>query len=132
MKYLIILLLLALPAFAINRVGLLGAIKLVENTPVLGANGEHGPYQFTRATWRQHSKQPFSVAKGTSGKERAEQARVALAHVHWIEANIADPTVYRMALAWNAGVTAVNTNRLQQRHWDYAQRVVNVYGEITK
>lgn len=112
----------------LNRPALLGSIVMVENTPGRGRNGELGPYQFTRAVWRQHSTMEFTLANARS----VEAERVALAHLHWLEQHVDKPTPYRLALAWNAGLGAVQRNTFRDSSVDYAKRVLNVYEEATK
>lgn len=113
----------------IDRNRLIDAIATVENTQGLGRFGERSPWQFTAAVWRTHSAMPFNVASRTDAASVREQRRVALAHVDYIMRHIERPTVYRIALAWNAGIRAVNTMAFSKASADYAQRVLNVYEE---
>jgi hypothetical protein len=105
----------------------LAAVVTVESTPGRGSNGELGKYQFTRQTWTQHSKQPFDWALGRSSEARLERDRVARAHAKWIEQHVDNPTPYRMALVWNAGLATVQRNGFSDSSVDYAKRVFNVY-----
>lgn len=107
----------------------LGAVVTVEATPGRGSNGELGKYQLTAQTWRQHSKQPHEWALGRTSEARMERDRVARAHTKWIEQHLENPTVYRMALVWNAGLNTVKRNAFTDASVDYANRVRNVYGE---
>jgi hypothetical protein len=105
----------------------LAAVVTVEATPGRGSNGELGKYQFTAQAWRQHSKQPHDWALGRSSEARLERDRVARAHAKWIEQHVDNPTPYRMALVWNAGLATVQRNGFSDSSVDYAKRVFNVY-----
>ena len=113
------------PAIASDRWEVLQAIHLVENPTYstrMGANGELGPYQFRQGTWKMHTKKPFYLATN-----REEADRVAVKHHQWIttqlEKNGLEATPYRIALAWNAGLTATLRDRAPSRSHDYATRV---------
>ena len=107
----------------------LDAVVTVEATPGRGSHGELGKYQFTAQTWRQHSTKPHEWALGRTSEARLERDRVARAHIKWIEQHLENPTVYRMALVWNAGLNTVKRNAFTDSSVDYANRVRNVYGE---
>ena len=116
----------ATPALAASdRWETLQAIHLIENptnSTRVGKAGELGPYQFRPATWKMHTKKPFHLAA-----DRAEADAVAIKHYEWIKAqferNGIEATPYRIALAWNAGVSATLQGRLPQRSYAYAARV---------
>lgn len=112
-------------AEVVDRTKLLCAVVVVEATPGRGANGELGPYQLTRGVWARHSALRFNLAnaKGVEGD------RVALAHLAWLQTHVDNPTPYRLALAWNAGLGAVQRNSFSDSSVDYAHRVRNVYEE---
>jgi hypothetical protein len=106
-------------------------IRHVERAPgsrAVGRAGELGPYQFTEAAWRQHTKLPFSCA---TDPKTAEQ--VAIKHIAWLGSNLLrhgfEASPYNLALAWNAGLTATVRQQLKPRHRDYAQRVANLVDE---
>ncbi len=104
---------------------LLAAIKQVEGVrdpAKVGPAGELGFYRITPAVWVQHSRQPFSLCATMP----AIEAAVALQHVKWLREHLRDPSDYRVALAWNAGLSAVNRGREPARSRDYARRVVNL------
>lgn len=105
----------------------LAAVVAVEGTPGQGSNGELGKYQFTRTAWRQHSDKPHEWALGRSTEARLERDRVARAHAKWIERHLENPTVYRMAMVWNAGLATVQRNGFSDANVEYAVRVRNVY-----
>lgn len=107
----------------------LAAIATVENTTGRGRNGEIGIYQFRESTWKQHSKEPFKWAFGHNETQIHERERVAQAHFLWLQKNLKEPTVWRMALAWNAGIGAVNRSKFSESNFEYASRVRNVYLE---
>lgn len=113
------------PAAASDRWEVLQAINLVENptnSTRMGRNGELGPYQFRQGTWKMHTKKPFYLAT-----QREEADRIAVKHHDWIktqlERNGIEATPYRIALAWNAGVSATINGRAPTRSHDYASRV---------
>lgn len=83
-----------------------------------GRAGEIGPTQILPQVWRRYSNQRYSAE---------EARRVTLAHLVWLQSNVENPTVYRLALAWNAGAAATNRCRINDRQADYAQRVRNLY-----
>lgn len=116
----------------INWNKLADAIATVENTPGRGKHGERSPWQFTHAVWALHSGMSFSYADVESVQARAEQRRVAIAHAQYIATSIDNPTPYRIALAWNAGIAAVLHNTFSDASVGYAKRVRNVYEEACK
>lgn len=112
----------------------LRAINLVENprnSPRPGSQGELGPYQFKRATWHQHTRKPFALAV-----ERAHADEVAVLHYEWLKRGLArngiEPSAYNIALAWNAGLSAVVNGRVPARTHRYAEQVVNLVAEIQR
>ena len=119
---------------ASDRWETLQAINLVENprnSPKPGANGELGPYQFRDSTWRMHTSKPFSLAVQ---KEHADQ--VAVIHYEWLrrglERNGLSASPYNIALAWNAGLSAVVNGRVGSRTRGYASQVVNLVEEFNR
>lgn len=116
----------------INWNKLVDAIATVENTPGRGKHGERSPWQFTYAVWALHTSVSFSYADVGSVLARAEQRRVAISHAQFIATSIDNPTPYRIALAWNAGIAAVLHNRFTDASAEYAKRVRNVYEEACK
>ncbi len=112
----------------------LEAIHQVENPRNVerpGPAGELGAYQFSRRTWSQHTKRPFSDAL-----DRRWSDMVAALHHDWLCERLArnglEPSVYNVALAWNAGLSATVRGRAPQRSHDYAVRVGNIAAELLK
>lgn len=93
-----------------------------------GRHGELGPYQFRARTWAMHTKRPFSEALN-----RVISDEIAVIHYEWIKAGLTraglTPSTYNIALAWNAGVSAVVRNRAPSASHDYARRVSNLTNE---
>jgi hypothetical protein len=105
--------LLAAQCFAVDHGRLLWAIAAVEtgHKPRPGRSGETGAHQMMPAAIRDN---------GTPQR-----------HLAWLARHLPNPTPYRLALAWNAGLTATIEGRTLPRHHDHAQRVVNVYEAIS-
>jgi hypothetical protein len=111
-----------------NRDDVLEAIHLVENptnSMKIGRHGELGPYQFRPTTWRMYTKKPFRLA----GNDE-ESDVVAAKHYDWIKRGLQqeglEPTPYRIALAWNAGLDATVRGRVSSSSRNYATRVKNL------
>ncbi len=106
----------------------LEAIHRVENPHNLttpGPRGELGAYQFRQETWRHYTSAPFNNAL-----DRQASDAVALKHYDWIRTGLInqgiDPSVYNIALAWNAGIGAVARGTAPAVARDYASRVTNI------
>jgi len=119
-------------ATASDRWETLRAIHWVENPTdqtSLGRFGELGPYQFRPATWRMHTKKPFSMAA-----DRAAADEVAVMHYEWIKRTLeqsgVDPNTFNIALAWNCGVEAVVGGRVPDVSYTYAERVTNLVATL--
>ena len=117
---------------AASRHVTLEAIHQIENPRNLtrpGPAGELGAYQFRAATWAQHTRRPFSDAL-----DRRWSDLVAALHHDWLcerlVRNGLEPSVYNVALAWNAGLSATVRDRAPRRSHDYAVRVGNIAGEL--
>jgi hypothetical protein len=120
--------------FASDRWETLQAINLVENPKNSlkpGSKGELGPYQFRESTWRMHTNKPFSMAL-----ERDHADEIAVIHYEWIrnglERNGLVASPYNIALAWNAGLSAVINGRIGARTRGYAGQVVNLVEELNR
>lgn len=116
---------------AIDRERFLDAVKEVETGGRLGAvgrNGERGPWQFTPAVWRQHSRESFWKAHNYPMSRH-----VARCHFDWIatrlSANGVIPTPQLIAAAWNCGVSATVSGRIPKSTQSYASRVTNLYAQ---
>jgi hypothetical protein len=117
MKHLILFFCLAAVLRA-DDAALLRAIAEVEtgNHPRTGRAGERGVHQMGPAARSDHA--------------------TPLAHLHWLVTTLRAggeiPTPFVLALAWNAGATAVLEGRTTARQRDYAARVRNLYEEFSK
>jgi len=115
-------------AEASDRWEVLQAIHWVENpdnSPAPGPYGELGAYQFRRSTWKSHTTKPFEYAR-----EREHSDEVAIKHYEWLKRGFEraglSATPYRIALAWNAGLTATLSGRVPTVTHQYATRVTNI------
>lgn len=113
---------------ASDRWEVLQAIHWVENpdnNPAPGPYGELGAYQFRRSTWRDYTTLPFEYAR-----ERVHSDAVAIKHYEWLKRGFEragmTATPYRIALAWNAGLTATLKGRVPTATHQYARRVTNI------
>jgi hypothetical protein len=121
-------------AKASDRWETLQAIHMIENptnSTRLGSKGELGPYQFLPGTWKMHTKKPFRLAA-----DREESDAIAIKHYEWIkkgyERRGMEATSYRVALAWNAGLTAALKNSAPRSSHRYAERVKNIAEELKR
>lgn len=119
---------------AADRWEILQAIHLIENPTNslrVGRSGELGPYQFRPSTWKMHTKKPFHLAAN-----REEADRVAVKHYEWIRRGLeragVPATTYRIALAWNAGLSASLRADAPRSSHDYASRVEAVATELQR
>lgn len=110
----------------------LQAIHWVENPTEStrpGPYGELGAYQFRRSTWQMHTKEPFHLAN-----HRATADKVAVKHYEWLKAGLVrngiPATSYNIAMAWNAGLTAVVKGRVPAASRNYASRVNNLVDDL--
>lgn len=115
-------------AKADDRWETLRAINWVENPTNhsrVGRFGELGPYQFRSATWKMHTRRPFSQA---THREAADE--VAVKHYEWIKRTLSEAGVdansFNIAMAWNCGVNNVLKGRVPAVSYDYATRVINL------
>ena len=119
-------------AKASTRWETLEAIHHVENptnSSKPGKFGELGAYQFRWETWRKYTSRPF-----TDALDRAKSDEIAVQHYEWIKAGLArngiEPSVYNIAMAWNAGMTAVINGRVPAVSRNYAERVNNLAEDL--
>lgn len=107
---------------------LLAAIALVENAPAgeRGSRGEFTRYQFLPSVWAEYTTATVAQAE----RDPALVEAVAQAHLDWLRRELhlsgVKPTARNLAMAWNAGATAVIKGRVPLRARDYGQRVVNL------
>jgi len=113
---------------AASRWATLEAIHQLENprdSTRPGRFGELGAYQFRRATWRMHTREPFRLAL-----DRSVADRVAVLHYEWIRDTLARRGLtvnsYTIALAWNGGIEAVAARRPPGAARDYAERALTL------
>ena len=113
---------------AVSRAETLQSIHWVENpreSSRPGPFGELGAYQFRKGTWSMHTSRPFSEAL-----DRRASDEVAILHYEWLKRSLikakVEPSVYNIALAWNAGMGAVVRGRAPSASHDYARRVKNL------
>ncbi|HRP05929.1 MAG TPA: hypothetical protein PLV87_13535 [Opitutaceae bacterium] len=96
-----------------------------ENSPAPGPFGELGAYQFRRSTWYTYTSVPFEYAR-----ERTHSDAVAIKHYEWLKRGFERAglavTPYRIALAWNAGLSATLSGRIPAATHQYARRVANI------
>lgn len=118
----------ALPVPLYGRQATLEAIHQVENPrdlPRPGPCGELGAYQFRRTTWEMHTSRPFHDAL-----DRRVSDEIAVRHYDWLWQELTrrgcEPTTYKIALAWNAGLGAVVKQRIPAQSHRYAERVCNL------
>jgi soluble lytic murein transglycosylase-like protein len=116
-----------------ERETFLRAVAEVEtggNPRAIGRRGERGMFQFTRTTWRLHTRRAFADAHVPS-----VSFEVAARHYDWLYDGLVrngrTPTPYLMAAAWNAGLSRVVNGPLPRSSRDYATRVTNIVS-VTK
>ena len=102
----------------------LRAVALVEtggNAAAVGRHGERGEFAMI----------PAVVATcGGYGQHEAEK------HARWLERQLLAEGIsaqpFNLALAWNAGFTAVRQGRASMASYDYAVRVRNLYQALER
>jgi hypothetical protein len=135
LSFIVALLLLVPSAHAIDLAKMVETIRMVENSTSTGRAGEESPWQILPSVWRQYSKKPISWARGRSIEHRAEQRRVVLAHIAWIQdrlksIDLAHDSPYNIALVWCAGFETVRLGRASAAKRDYAGRAQNIYESL--
>ena len=111
-----------------QRDSFLSAVALVEtgnNPRAVGSKGERGLYQFTRATWKQHTKLSHYKAHDPSYSQV-----IAKKHYDWLYSNLSlkgyPPSPYWLAVAWNTGLKRTTSGRFPRVSRRYAERVKNL------
>lgn len=102
----------------------LQALALVEsggNARAIGAAGERGAFQMM----------PAVVASSGGYGERAAARHVRLIERELLHADI-EPTVFHLALAWNAGIGAVQRGQAPVRAYRHAVRVENIFNSLSR
>lgn len=119
---------LALSARSLEVEPYLDATREIENWQGKdGQHGERGAYGVREAVWQQHmGGMDFALARQERwGRECARR------HVEWLQARLQaagiHPGVFNVALAYNAGLSAVVRGRVPMRAYDYANRLRNLY-----
>jgi hypothetical protein len=125
----------AAESFAVDEMKLLRAIAAVESgatnlsRPVrrIGRNGERSAWQFMAGTWREYTTAPFTHASSNATVAHL----IAQTHLRRLrlelETSKIAATPFAIAMAWNAGASAVIQNSAPNSTWKYAERVVNLY-----
>ena len=121
-------------AQAATRWETLHAIHMVENpsnSPKPGPFGELGAYQFRSSTWEMYTKRPFSQAI-----DRSVSDEVAVQHYEWLKSALVragmEPSVYNIAMAWNAGIGSVIRGTVPSVARNYASRVENIANDLNR
>lgn len=111
-----------------QRDSFLSAVALVEtgnNPRAVGSKGERGLYQFTRQTWKQHTKKSHYKAHDPSYSQV-----IAKKHYDWLYKNLTrkgyPASPYWIAVAWNSGLKRTTTGRAPGMSRRYAERVTNL------
>jgi hypothetical protein len=106
----------------------LAAIRAVEsgaNPRAVGKHGELGAYQFTAATWAQHTGAPHIWAQSPQFSDK-----IARAHLAYLQREVIErgrvPDVFTLALAWRYGPAF---EAAQGHLCDYQRRVLALYNE---
>jgi len=121
-------------ARASERWATLEAIHQLENprdSAEPGRRGELGAYQFREQTWRMYTRAPFSQAL-----DRHWSDAVAIRHYDWLKSELerrgVEASPYRIALAWNGGISSVLDRSPCSAAADYASRAANLAAEIER
>lgn len=107
-----------------------GTTRLAWPCKKIGKKGERSAWQFTQATWRRYTKQPFERAS----TEAALPHLIASLHLRELRMELMlhgqPASIYTLALAWNGGVGAVLHGGTNGQR-DYACRVAALYESTT-
>jgi soluble lytic murein transglycosylase-like protein len=111
-----------------QRDAFLEAVAMVEtngNPRAVGSLGERGLYQFTRTTWKQHTKRSHYAAH-----DPHYSTEIARKHYDWLYENLSEkgfpPSPYWLAVAWNSGLKRTTSGRFPSVSRRYAERVTNL------
>ena len=106
----------------------LDAVAIVEtggNPRAVGSKGERGLYQFTRATWQQHTKHSHYEAHDPKFSRM-----IAQKHYDWLYSNLSrrgfPPSPYWLAVAWNSGLSRTTKGKPPSMSRRYGERVSNL------
>jgi len=101
-------------------------VEGVTNPARRGPAGELGFYRITPEVWAENTKQPFRLCATDPYLEIAVARKHIRRLAQGIQAAGETVTPYRLALAWNAGLSATVDDTAPRRARDYARRVVNL------
>lgn len=111
-----------------QRDAFLEAVAIVEtngNPRAVGSLGERGLYQFTRTTWKQHTKRSHYEAHDPN-----YSTVIARKHYDWLYQHLSNrgfpPSPYWLAVAWNSGLKRTTSGRFPSVSRQYAERVTNL------
>jgi len=123
-----------LPDKPINFERLAACIAQVEtrnDCTKIGKAGERSAYQITEVVWRKQTDSWFGFASGNSQYEKNIARLVCIAHLTECYRLIDNPSVFRIALAYAAGVSVANhAAKVTKAKAGYGQRVENLYNDI--
>lgn len=104
-----------------------GATNLSRPMKRVGRNGERSAWQFMPHTWSEYTSTPFAHAS-TNATVAHLIAQMHLRRLRLeLETSKVAATPFAIAVAWNAGPSAVSKNTVPASTWKYAVRVVNLY-----
>lgn len=125
---------LCLPADPVleEKVVLVEAIRQAEDSKFwqVGRAGERSEFQITRDVWYIWSHLPFECASVIH--YQCDARSVALAQVESIYHQILNPSPFRVAVAWNAGIGAVQRGEISDGSINFGHRVKNLYEEMMR
>lgn len=129
-KLLLCFCLLAAQVFAFDDAAFLRSIAQRETNNdnlAIGRSGELSKYQFTKDTWRIHTRAPFWQAR--SNEKLAE--KIAVKHLSYIKTRLQNNNrainIDNCAWAWNAGIGSVLRSDLPESTANYIADVKRIY-----
>lgn len=109
-----------------------GATNTSRAVRKIGRAGERSAWQITPAVWAKYSTAPFTRASSDARLGNV----VAAAHLRWLRLELRGAGVrvdpFRLALAWNAGLSAAVNDKAPPGARDYAARAVALYEGLAK
>lgn len=106
-----------------NMGGLVEAIELAENS---SWSLPGGGLQFTRRTWEEETKLPYSFANKREVAKTIARQRL-IKHALAFEAVGVQPTAYMLGCAWNKGFAGAMKLRREKQKCSYGERVQNLF-----
>lgn len=118
----------AAPAVDLGRLAdCIAQVETGGSDRAVGAQGERGRFQISPVVWHQHA----GAADIAGAHNPIDGRAIALKHLAWMaglmQRRQIEPSVYRLALGWNAGLSRATRGQPTSRQKDYAQRVANLY-----